>query len=449
MLLAFQKAQYEAYLVGGCVRDVLLGKTPKDWDIATSATPEEVMALFPKTVPTGLKHGTVTVIDEIVNEHYEVTTYRTEGTYSDSRHPDEVTFVKSIEEDLARRDFSMNAIAWNPLQSEVVDPFGGVKDLEFKRIRTVGNAVDRYTEDPLRMMRAIRFSSQLGFNIDGQTIRAISRCHDLIKKISNERIRDELCKILMSDEPELGIGTMFITGLLDHILPELSRCFGFDQQNPHHNKDVGDHILAVLQATPADLKTRLAALFHDIGKPDTFELVEVNGKPRGRFYGHDELGATMTREIMTRLRFPSDIIEDVVLLVRYHMARVPKLRPKNIKRLINKVGEHNIWLLVDLLKADVIGHKRSEGDMDGLNDMIAELEAWEQEPAAPMSAKDLAVNGEDIMKWLDIKPGPFVGYVLNQLLEMVLDHPELNTKEVLYGIVNDENERWSAMYEQV
>jgi tRNA nucleotidyltransferase (CCA-adding enzyme) len=421
---------YFAYYVGGCVRDSILGREPKDWDIATSATPDEVKQIFSHVIPTGEKHGTVTVVYQ--ESFFEVTTFRTDGDYSDGRRPDSVEFVKDIKSDLARRDFTINAMAYNPVVGRLIDSYGGMKDLASRMIRAVGKADERIKEDALRMMRGIRFSSTLDFACDTEFLHACSKHKHMIKNVSPERIRDELCKILMSPEPEAGIGTLYITGLLEQFLPELAQCFGFDQQNPHHNKDVGDHILAVVQATPADLKVRVAALFHDIGKVQTFTLEVVDGKSRGRFFGHQTVGAGMACEIMMRLKFPNEMILDVCALVRDHMSRIPHLRPKNIKRLINRVGEHNIRDLIYLMKADVEGHKPPH-DFTNLDDMITEVETC-LGAKEPMSMKDLAINGNDLIA-AGFKPGPVMGNILKNLLEAVLDNPELNTEEKLLEIV--------------
>jgi tRNA nucleotidyltransferase (CCA-adding enzyme) len=421
---------YEGYFVGGCVRDALIGRKAHDWDIATSATPEQVKALFDHVIPTGEKHGTVTVMMEEMA--FEVTTFREDGEYTDGRRPDKIEFLSDIRSDLSRRDFTINAIAYNPRTGIFIDLFQGMKHLDERKIIAVGTAENRFKEDALRMLRGIRLSAQLGFGIDSRTLIAMKNNNHLIKKVSVERIRDELCKMLLSDEPDMAIGTLHMVGLLEHFLPELSRCFGFDQQNPHHNKDVGDHILAVTAGTPARLKVRLAGLFHDIGKPDTFELVMVDDKPRGRFYGHQTVGAEMTREIMARLKFSSEMINDVCALVQDHMSRVTNLRPKNIKRLINRVGDHNMQDLFDLMRADVLGHKPpfNYGDID---EMEAEYEKVKTE-VSPMAIKDLAINGDDLIQ-TGIQPGPIMGNILNNLLEVVLDNPAFNTKEKLLEIV--------------
>jgi tRNA nucleotidyltransferase (CCA-adding enzyme) len=417
---------YEAYYVGGCVRDGILERQVNDWDIATSATPEEVKHIFPLTIPTGEKHGTVTVRHD--GRSFEVTTFRTDGNYSDSRHPDEVTFVTDLVKDLSRRDFTMNAIAYNPFSDEFIDPFHGISDIDRKIIRAVGVPDTRFKEDALRMMRMVRFSSQLGFRIDGTTFLAAKRNAELLQRISTERIRDELSKILISPNPEQGIGDLYITYLLNFIIPELSDCFGFHQHNPHHGKDVGDHILAVVQATEPVHITRLAALFHDIAKPSTFELVDG----RGRFFGHQSMGADMAEEIMDRLKFDRYTIDVVKRLVADHMSRIPKLRPKNIKRLINRVGDQYMSHLFNLMRADVAGHAEPH-DYSEIDNMEAEFIRVRLEKP-PMKMHDLAINGDDLIK-IGIEPGPKMGTILKELYEIILDNPSFNTREKLLELV--------------
>ncbi len=434
LLRLIDKSGLEAYLVGGCVRDCLLGKEPKDWDVATNATPEQVKQVFPYVIPTGEKYGTVTVImDKETSEimpvqMIEVTTYRSDGNYSDGRRPDEVTYSQSIEEDLSRRDFRMNAIAWNPLSDDVVDPYDGIKDIENKRINCVGSAKERFSEDALRMLRLIRFSAQLGFSPRANDLLAVKDNAHLMKNVSQERIRDELIKILLSPQPGQAFGDMYITGLLDYIIPELSECAGFGQNNPHHNKDVFDHILAVIDASTCDLKVRLAALFHDIGKPRTYS--EVDGI--GHFYGHQIVGAEMTTEIMRRLRFPLELTTDINKLVFEHMSRVPKIRPKNIKRMINRVGDHNMLDLIELMKADIIGHA-GEPDFTQTDLILSEYERILQEKP-PMSLKDLAINGDDLIA-IGWKPGKMMGAALTEAYEYMLDNPQYNTKEHLLAFL--------------
>lgn len=425
---ALEVAGYEAYFVGGCVRDILLGRTPKDFDIATNALPNEVEFVFKWleliVVPTGIRHGTVTVV--VAGQNVEVTTFRTEGTYSDGRHPDKVEFVTTLEQDLARRDFTVNAMAIGA-DGKLHDPFGGLIDLEERCIYPVGDAKERFNEDALRMLRAIRFSSQLGFNIDVDIFVAIEP--NLIDNVSNERIRDELVKIVMSDNVKRGFENLYHTGLLERVLPELDVCYGFDQRNSHHYLDVFGHIMAVVEGTPKDLVTRLGALFHDIAKPRTF-TVDDNGV--GHFYGHHLEGYGMTKEIMKRLRFDNETTDKVATLVLEHMNR-GTFSKKVMKKQIGRVGADLMENLFDLQLADITGHVKNEKH-DKLAEEVAHMREVMHEvlnAKEPFSVKDLAVNGNEIMNVLDLKPSKVVGDILKYLLDKVLEDPSLNTKDQL------------------
>lgn len=420
-----QNRGYEAYLVGGCVRDSLLEKEPKDYDITTSATPDQVIELFEKVVPTGIKHGTVTVIEN--EESIEVTTFRKDGSYSDGRRPDEVFYSDNIEEDLKRRDFTMNAIAFDGVN--YVDRHFGISDIENKIVRAVGSPNKRFKEDALRMLRAVRFACQLDFAIQTPTYYAIKDNAHLIRQVSNERVRDELVKILMSDNPSMGIRMLADSGLLQHIIPELDKCVGFNQQNPHHDKDVFNHILAVVEATPAILEVRLSALFHDIAKPETFTVDEQG---IGHFYTHEIVGEKMTEDIMRRLKFDTTTIEVVCLLVKEHMSRYKQFSSSTIKRLINRVGAENIYNLFHLQIADILGHVPPH-DIDIVSRMKDEADRILNEKQ-PLSVKDLQINGHDIMR-LGFKQGKEVGRILNYLLEVVIESPEMNNFEKLKQIV--------------
>ena len=419
--------KYEAFLVGGCIRNMLLEKDVKDWDVTTQAKPSEVINIFEKehhVIPTGIKHGTVTVI---INEiPIEITTYRTDGEYSNNRHPDSVKFVSIVKDDVDRRDFTINGLLYNG--HDVVDCVGGLKDLNQRKIRAIGNADDRFSEDSLRMMRCIRFSCQLGFNIVKSTIQSIERNAGLIKNVSQERIRDELIKILMSDKPSKGIGLLAKTNLLQHILPELQECVGFDQHNKHHNKNVFSHILKVLENTSAVLNLRLAALFHDIGKPMCFTMDENN---QGHFYSHHKVGADKTREIMKRLKFDNETIDNVCILVYNHMARYPKLREGSVKKLLKRLGEQNVDDLINLQIADIIGSKPPY-DFENVVLLKNELKRI-IETKEPITVNQLAINGHDLIE-LGIKPGKRMGEILNELLQLVMDKPEMNTKDQLLPI---------------
>jgi len=283
---------FEAFAVGGCVRDSILNKVPGDWDMTTSALPENIISIFDKTIPTGMKHGTITII--IDKESFEVTTYRIDGDYKDNRRPDQVEFVTSIKEDLSRRDFTINAMAYNHKEG-LIDFFNGKEDLQSRIIRCVGDANTRFKEDALRMLRAIRFSAQLEFSIEEETFKAIANNSHLIKAISQERIREELTKILLSEKPSYAFINLEKSGILKHILPEIQKMAGFDQRNPHHDKDIFMHTLSVVDNTPKDKNLRLAALFHDIAKPVTFS---VDNKGIGHFYGHGKIGTEITEKVL-------------------------------------------------------------------------------------------------------------------------------------------------------
>lgn len=425
---ALQTADHQAYLVGGCVRDHLLGQTPKDYDIATSAKPEEVIPLFSKVIPTGIRYGTVTVL--AADMPIEVTTYRTDGNYSDGRRPDVVTFGTSIQDDLARRDFTINAMAFD-LRMGIVDPFGGRRDLEEGAIRAVGNPDDRFREDALRMLRAIRLACQLKMQPTQGTLKAIERCALYAQNVSMERIREEMNKILLCDGNDgvWGIGMLSITKLMPHFLPELERCYGFDQQNPHHRKDVFNHTLAVVSAIPPVLHLRLAALLHDIAKPATFTLDE-NGV--GHFYGHEDLGAAMACDILERLKYDRDIIDKVVHLMQHHMF-ASDMSFKGIRRFIARVGAEHIPDLLELRLADMKGSGTPHDDyhVTLIRTVLAEMQ--EQGVADPKVA--LAVNGNDVMEVFGISPGPRVGEVLRDLTAKITDYPDLNHRSVLLEIL--------------
>lgn len=420
----FYNNGYEAYMVGGCIRDALLSKNPKDYDIATSAPPSITESLFEKTIPTGIKHGTITVL--INNEPFEVTTYRTEGNYKDNRHPEEVSFVTNIKDDLSRRDFTINTFAYNEKEG-LKDYFNGIEDLKNKIIRTVGDSNTRFNEDALRMLRAIRFSSQLGFSIEEKTLNAIIRNKSLIKNISLERIRDELSKILLSDNPRKGFLLLKECGILDIIIPELTPSIDFNQRNKYHHEDVFNHSLSVLENTPKDLTLRLAALFHDIGKPECFFLDE---KGNGRFFGHNNVSSDITKKILKRLHFDNKTIKNVSLLIKEHMNVLDNPSEAAIKRLINRVSLENINLLFSLQEADIKSLKDFSIPLNKLNIMkyMANKIINSKEP---LSVKDLSIDGSDLINNLSIKPGKIIGDTLNHLFKLVLENPKLNNKEYL------------------
>ncbi|MHB8126585.1 MAG: CCA tRNA nucleotidyltransferase [Desulfitobacteriaceae bacterium] len=424
VLTTLKENGHESYLVGGCVRDLCLGKAPKDWDLTTMALPEQVIGLFDHVIPTELQHGTVTVL--VNNTPIEVTTFRSDGNYSDGRSPDSVQFGHSIEEDISRRDFTINGLLYDG--EKVIDYYTGLDDLKQKIIRTIGNAGARYAEDALRMMRGIRLSSQLGFQIEKYTFDSIQASAELIKSVSWERIRDELVKTLLSDRASEGINLFTKSGLMQYILPELQLSIGFEQRNYHHRKDVFEHILKVIDATPSSLNVRLAALLHDVAKPQTFSISEDGV---GHFYQHHVVGAGMTEEILKRFKFDNNTIENVRTLVREHMSRYPKLRQGSIKKLINRLGKDNVDDFINLQLADIIGSK-PPFDFDTVIDLKREIKRV-LEAEEPLSVKDLAINGDDLID-IGIQPGRRMGEILHELLQIVLESPELNTKNYLLDV---------------
>lgn len=413
---------FEAFAVGGCIRDSLLDKKPQDWDITTNAKPDEVMNIFHKTIPTGLQHGTITVV--LDEESFEVTTYRTEEEYIDNRHPSKVNFVSLLEEDLSRRDFTINAMAYSENRG-LKDPFKGLEDLKNHTIRCVGEPNKRFQEDALRMLRAIRFKCQLGFKIEQETLESIGRNYSLIKNISSERIRDELCKILLSETPSHGFILLKDTGILEIVLPELKQCLGFNQYNPHHNKDVFHHILEVVDYCPKDLILRLSALLHDILKPQCFSLDE---KGIGHFYGHNVKSAEKAEEILKRLKFDNSTIDRVKILVKEHSMELQEAKPSAVKKFISRVGLENIDRWLELKKADLKVHSHTL-DYTYLLNIENRLKNIINSKE-PLSIKDLNISGKDIIN-LGIKPGKEIGIILNKLLELVLENPELNSKDKL------------------
>lgn len=415
---------YEGFIVGGCVRDSILNKKPNDWDICTNCTPESMLDIFSvfTVIPTGLKHGTVTVV--INGENYEVTTYRVDGEYTDGRHPKQVKFTNQLKEDLKRRDFTINAMAYNDKEG-LIDYYEGIEDISNKTIRCVGNPFIRFSEDYLRMLRAVRFSAQLGYKLDEDTSQAIKELSKNIVGISAERIREELNKILTSDIPSEGIRLLQSIGLLKHILPELEFCVGFNQHSPHHDKDVFNHILAVVDNTENNLILRLSALFHDIGKPGTFSIDKEN---MGHFYKHDVKGAKTAKKVMKRLKYDNNTIDKVVVLVKEHMSRYNNLSDKAVKRLINRVGEENINNLFKLQISDTKGSTKRHS-IDDILDLKSKVEIILNEKQ-PLYIKDLEITGLNLIE-LGLPEGKKIGKVLKKLLELVLENPELNKKEIL------------------
>lgn len=499
---ALKKAGFEAFLVGGCVRDLIRGVKPKDWDVTTNATPEEIIPLFEKTVYEN-NFGTVAVVvtpsteseekdlDSMLGKHetgrndakgvshetqlakkglntdvsrlpstspslqsedlvldetpkearfiVEVTPYRTETTYSDNRHPDAVVFSKNIEDDLERRDFTMNALAYDPDNGQIIDRYNGKSDIKDKVIRAVGDPSMRFQEDALRLLRAVRFSAELGFAIESATSSALVENSALLKNISEERIRDEFVKIIMSNDPMLGIGLLERYGLLEHIIPELREGIGCEQKG-EHIYDVFEHCLHALQHAAEkgeSLEIRLSALFHDIGKPRTrrWDGTKAGGKGKYTFYGHEVVGARMAKKILERLRFSRETVRLVESLVRNHMffSDTEQITLSAVRRIINKVGKEHIWELMRVRECDRVGMKKKEAPY-----RLRKYHAMIDEALRdPISVSQLKVDGNILMGELHVKPGPRMGWILHALLEEVLDDPHKNAREYLDARVRE------------
>ncbi len=434
-----ETAGYEAYIVGGCVRDIFLGRKPKDWDIATNATPEQIQELYPKAVYENM-FGTVGIVYEEETDPtlkvIEITTYRLETGYSDNRHPDDVSFSLNLLDDLKRRDFTVNALAYNPTNGLLVDEFDGVRDMKDKVIRAVGDASERFREDALRMLRAVRFSTQLGFSIGSETMQGIVENSHLLEHISWERKRDEFTKIIESQEPMVGVGMLERLGLLQELIPELREGIG-NEQGGAHIYDVFEHLLQALGHAAEkewSLAIRLAALFHDIGKPRT----KRPGKLKPTFYGHEVVGARMTAKIMARLRYPKDLSELVTKLVRYHMffSDTETITLSAVRRTIVNIGREHIWELMQVRECDRVGMKKAEAPY-----RLRKYHAMIEEALrAPTSVGMLKINGEVMIKELGIKPGPRMGWILHALLEEALENPDTNEVEYLKKRVLELNE---------
>ena len=410
ILHILEKAGYEAYVVGGCVRDSILGRSPDDWDITTSAKPEQVKALFHRTVDTGLQHGTVTVLME--KEGYEVTTYRVDGEYEDGRHPKEVTFTASLKEDLKRRDFTINAMAYNP-SSGLVDLFGGLEDIERKIIRCVGDPLERFTEDALRIMRAVRFSAQLGFAIEEETRKALKVLAPNLKHVSAERIQVELVKLLMSPHPDY-LRVAYEAGITAEFLPEFDACMTTSQNTPHHCYTVGEHILHSLCHVRADKVLRITMLLHDIGKP-VVRKTDENG--RDHFKMHGIAGEKMAAQILRRLKFDNDTIRKVTRLVKWHDDR-PDGTTKAVRRAVNRIGEDLFPYYLEVQQADMLAqsdYRRTE-KQERLDKVKEAYETIINEHQC-VSLKTLAVTGKDLIE-AGYKPGREIGETLNRLLEL-------------------------------
>ncbi len=413
---------YEAYVVGGAVRNYLLDKDIADFDVTTNALPDNIEELFEKTIPTGKKFGTITVIHD--NNSYEITTFRSDGVYSDGRRPDSVSFSKELKEDLKRRDFTINAMCMD-YDENIIDYFGGKEDLKNNIIKCIGNPDERFNEDALRMIRAVRFMTQLRFTIDEETRLSIIKNSHFIKAISIERIHDELNKILLSEKPSRGIRMLVNTGLIDYIIPEYLSSVGFNQHNPYHDKNVFEHVMEVLDNIEPKLNLRLAAFFHDISKPECFTQDE-NG--RGHFYGHHIKSATVTKKIMRRLKYSNDLIEDVSILIRYHYLKEIDMKDKGVKRFINNVGIDRLDDMFALNIADIKG-KSSTANFDKVEALRKKCNEILNNKD-PLNRKDLDIDGNDLEN-LGIKKGKLYGELLDKALELVLEFPEKNNKEEL------------------
>lgn len=425
VLTELEARGFQAFCVGGCVRDCLLGRVPEDWDVTTSALPEQTMALFGgQAVPTGLRHGTVTVVSG--GKGVEVTTFRVDGTYRDNRHPDSVTFTPSLTEDLARRDFTVNAMAMD-LRSRIQDPWGGRADLEHRCLRCVGEPERRFREDALRVMRGMRFSAVLGFELEEETAAALVRCRELLRHIAAERLREELVKLLCG--PQAAQVLRRWPQVVEVILPEIGPLVGFDQHNRHHCYDVWEHTLHVLDAVEPVPVLRCAALFHDMGKPECFALDEAGG---GHFMGHPVVSRRIAENIMTRLRFDNATRDQIALLVEWHDHRIQTQR--GLRRALSRLGAENLRLLLVLQRADNLGQAsvyqpRRQAELTELEKILEQLLAED----TCFSLRQLAVNGRDLLA-LGYQ-GAEVGWMLRRLLEQVVDGELDNDRAALLAAV--------------
>lgn len=424
----FYDSRFEIYIVGGAVRDLLMGKKVSDWDFTTDATPQEILKIFPDGFYDN-QFGTVGIAHESSKKPYEITTFRTEHGYSDKRRPDKVEWGKTLEEDLQRRDFTINAMAIKAKngKTELIDLYAGQEDLKKKIIKAVGDPVERFGEDALRMMRAVRIASELGFVIEDATFEAIKMHASSIKEISEERVRDELFKIMKSDYPYEGVVMLRNSGILLQIIPEIETCFGIEQKSPgrHHIYDVGTHLLMSLKNCPSkDPLVRFATLIHDIGKPQTQKIQDG----AITFYNHEVVGSRIAKSIAKRLRFSKKQTDKLWVLVRRHQFTVDERQTNNaIRRFVRNVGKENIKDILDLRVGDRLGGGARETSWR-LEQFKKRLEEVQQQP---FSLTDLKVNGNDVMKILDIPPGPKVGGVLNKLFEEVEEDMNKNNREHL------------------
>lgn len=423
-----QEHGYEAYAVGGCIRDSILGREPEDWDITTSAMPEETKALFDKTFDTGIQHGTITVLLE--KEGFEVTTYRIDGKYEDSRHPKEVTFTRNLREDLLRRDFTINAMAYNETDG-LVDIFGGLEDLEEGMIRCVGTAKERFKEDALRILRGVRFAAQLGFDIEEDTRQGMKELAWTLQNISAERIQVELVKMITSKRPEM-LREAYELGMTRIVLPEFDQLMTTGQETPHHMYSVGEHTLHAMKNIRADKILRLAMLLHDMGKP---ALKTVDEAGVAHFKKHALESERIAENVLRRLKFDNDTIRKVTRLVRCHDLRMPATA-KSVRSAMNQIGEELFPYYMEVRRADVLAQSmyQREEKIENL-DQIEELYHQIVEDGDCVSLKDLAVTGRDLIA-SGMKPGKKIGEKLEELLKLVIEDPKLNTKEELLKRLN-------------
>jgi tRNA nucleotidyltransferase (CCA-adding enzyme) len=422
-----------AWIVGGSVRDLMIGRTAGDWDIATDARPEEMMRIFSRAIPTGIDHGTVTVL--VAGASYEVTTLRGETTYTDGRHPDAVVFVDDIAADLARRDFTVNAMAIDPVSGQIIDPWGGLADLERGILRAVGDPLERFTEDGLRPLRAARFAATLDLDIEPATLAAIEPALGTYRKVSAERVRDELVKAMKARRPSRTFEVMLATGMLAVSLPEMVASVGCEQ-NRFHAYDVWHHSLASLDACEGDAPLRIAALLHDVGKPKTRAVNEKTGD--FTFYGHQTVGAKMAQRMLERLRFSNEERDRIVGLIEHHLVCYSRdWNDAAVRRFVRRVGKDRLADVFTLNRADV----RSKGtdasaDLQATDELQARVQAVLSANDA-ISVRDLAVDGKDVMRELGIGPGRKVGEVLERLLEKVIEDPRLNDREALVRMIRE------------
>lgn len=417
------KNGYEAYAVGGCIRDKILGRKPEDWDITTSALPKEVKNIFKRTVDTGIQHGTVTVL--IGKKGYEVTTYRIDGEYEDSRRPKKVEFVSNLTEDLKRRDFTINAMAYNHAEG-LIDKFGGKEDIENKIIRCVGKPKERFKEDALRILRAVRFSAQLSFSIDEHTKEAIHKMADRLKHISKERIQVEMDKLIMSENPG-RIKEAYLLGIMEYVIPEFCIMMKTEQNSIFHDSNVGEHTIKVMESIKKDHYLRWAALLHDVGKPF---VKTTDSEGRDHFYGHDEEGFQRAKKILRDLKFDNKTVDYVSRIVKHHNYKMG-MSETSVRKSISVIGEDIYPYFLELRRADIDG-KSSHAIIGSREnyEYICETYKLIMEKGDCLSLKDLSIKGHDLIE-MGIKPGREMGEILNDLLNHVLENPSMNEKEML------------------